>query len=52
MFAKGGAYLAPYHDTGIKIPADLKDLITAKEEAIRSGAFRVDINDTPPVPIE
>jgi len=52
MFAKGGAYLAPYHDTESSIPADLKALITAKEEAIRSGAFRVDINDTAPVAIE
>ena len=52
MFAKGGAFLAPYHDTESLIPADLKALIAAKEEAIRSGAFRVDINDTPPVAIE
>jgi basic membrane protein A len=52
MFAKGGAFLAPYHDTESMIPAELKAMIADKEQAIRSGAFRVDINDTPPVPIE
>jgi len=52
MFAKGGAYLAPYHDTESKIPASLKDLITAKETAIKNGEFRVNINDMAPVAIE
>ncbi|MBN2257348.1 MAG: BMP family protein [Anaerolineaceae bacterium] len=52
MFAKGGAFLAPYHDTESKIPTSLKDLVEAKEEAIRNGSFRVNINDTAPVPIE
>jgi len=52
MMAKGGAFLAPYHNTEDKIPQELKDLIAAKEEAIKNGSFRVDINDTPPVPLE
>jgi basic membrane protein A len=52
MYAKGGAYLAPYHNTDSKIPTALKDKITAKEAAIKDGTFRVNINDSTPIPIE
>jgi len=48
MFAKGGAMLAPYHNTESKIPADLLAKIVAKEKAIKNGEFRVDINDVAP----
>jgi basic membrane lipoprotein Med (substrate-binding protein (PBP1-ABC) superfamily) len=48
MFAKGGAILAPLHDLESKIPADLIAKVTAKEEAIKTGAFRVDINEAIP----
>ncbi len=49
--AKGGASLAPYHDTDSKIPADLKAKIAAQLEAIKTGAFRVNINDSAPIAI-
>ncbi len=48
MFAKGGALLAPLHGLESKIPADLVAKVTAKEEAIKNGSFRVDINEAIP----
>ena len=48
MFAKGGSLLAPLHGLESKIPAELVKLVTDKEEAIRTGAFRVDINEAIP----
>lgn len=48
MFAKGGALLAPLHGLESKIPADLVKMVTDKEESIRTGAFRVDINEAIP----
>lgn len=48
MFAKGGATLAPFHDTESKIPADLLKLVTDREEQIRSGLFRVEIDEKQP----
>ena len=49
MVAKGGATLAPIN-TGVTggIPQELIDLVTAKEEEIKSGLFRVDIDEAPP----
>ncbi|HET7677940.1 MAG TPA: BMP family protein, partial [Candidatus Limnocylindrales bacterium] len=50
MMAKGGAALAPIN-TGVKggVPADLVAKVQAKEAEIRSGIFRVDIQEgTPP----
>jgi basic membrane lipoprotein Med (substrate-binding protein (PBP1-ABC) superfamily) len=50
MFAKGGASLAEIN-TGITggVPQELIAQVTAKENDIRSGIFRVDINEnTPP----
>ena len=49
MVAKGGATLAAIN-TGVKggIPQDLIDKVTAKEEEIKSGLFRVDIDEAPP----
>lgn len=49
MVAKGGAYLAPFHGLEAKIPADLMTAVKQKEADIKSGAFRVDIKEEPPV---
>jgi basic membrane lipoprotein Med (substrate-binding protein (PBP1-ABC) superfamily) len=51
MMAKGGATLAPYHDLDSKIPADLKQKITEKEAAIKSGTFRVPIDEAAPAAV-
>lgn len=50
--AKGGALLAPYFDAQSKIPEDLQAKIAAKLDAIKTGAFRVDINDSAPIAIQ
>jgi basic membrane protein A and related proteins len=49
MFAKGGASLAPINAkvTG-GVPQELLDQVTAKEDAIKNGTFRVDINESQP----
>jgi basic membrane protein A and related proteins len=49
MVAKGGASLAPIN-TGVSggIPQELVDMVMAKEEAIKSGLFRVDITESQP----
>jgi basic membrane lipoprotein Med (substrate-binding protein (PBP1-ABC) superfamily) len=49
MMAKGGAALAPINTavTG-GIPEELVAAVTAKEADIRSGVFRVDINEAQP----
>lgn len=49
MVAKGGATLAPIN-TGVTggIPQELIDSVTAKETEIKSGLFRVDIDEAPP----
>jgi basic membrane lipoprotein Med (substrate-binding protein (PBP1-ABC) superfamily) len=49
MMGKGGAALAPINtEVAGGIPQELVDQVKAKEEAIRSGAFRVDIIETAP----
>jgi basic membrane protein A and related proteins len=48
MMGKGGAGLAAYHNTESKLPADLLAKVKAKEDLIKSGAFRVDVNETAP----
>jgi basic membrane lipoprotein Med (substrate-binding protein (PBP1-ABC) superfamily) len=49
MVAKGGAMLAPIN-SGVTggIPQELIDQVTAKENEIKSGLFRVDIDEAPP----
>jgi basic membrane lipoprotein Med (substrate-binding protein (PBP1-ABC) superfamily) len=49
MVAKGGSTLAPIN-TGVMggIPQELIDQVKAKEEEIKSGLFRVDIDEAPP----
>jgi basic membrane lipoprotein Med (substrate-binding protein (PBP1-ABC) superfamily) len=49
MMAKGGAILAPLYGLASVLPADLIAKVTAKEEAIKNGSFRVDINESVPV---
>ena len=49
MVAKGGATLAPINtDVTGGIPQDLIDMVKAKEAEIKSGIFRVDIDEAPP----
>ncbi len=49
MVAKGGASLAPIND-GVEggIPTELVEQVTAKEQEIISGLFRVDIDEAQP----
>jgi basic membrane protein A and related proteins len=51
MVAKGGASLAPLHNTEPKIPPDLIKKVQDKEDQIKNGLFRVDINENQPQPI-
>ena len=49
MMGKGGASLAAVNvDVAGGVPQELIDQVVAKEEAIRSGNFRVDINEAQP----
>jgi len=49
MMAKGGAALAPINTDVIgDIPQELVDAVMQKEADIRSGIFRVDINESQP----
>jgi basic membrane lipoprotein Med (substrate-binding protein (PBP1-ABC) superfamily) len=48
MMAAGGATLAPFHGNDSKIPAEILDAIKAKEEAIKTGMFRVPIDEAQP----
>ena len=49
MVAKGGATLAPIN-TSVSggVPQELIDQVKAKEEEIKSGLFRVDIDEAQP----
>ena len=48
MMGKGGASLAPYHGWEQRLPKEVIDLVNAKAEDIKSGKFRVDINEAAP----
>ncbi len=48
MMAKGGAYLAPYHNLEEALPEDLRALVSQLEQDILSGVFRVDIDESTP----
>ncbi len=48
MLSKGGASLAPFHAWEQKLPKDVLDLISKKTDEIKSGKFRVDINEGDP----
>ncbi len=47
MVAKGGASLAPIN-SAINVPADLVSQVKAKEDEIKNGLFRVDIDEAQP----
>lgn len=51
MMAKGGAYLAPFHNLEDQVPDDLKALIEQLEADILAGNFRVDIDESTPDPV-
>lgn len=51
MVAKGGASLAPFHDTESKLPPDLVQKVREREQQIISGLFRVDIDEAQPDPV-
>jgi basic membrane protein A len=51
MVAKGGASLAPFHATESKLPADLVKQVKDKEQQIKDGLFRVDIDEAQPQPV-
>ena len=51
MVAKGGASLAPFHATESKLPADLVAKVREREQQIKDGLFRVDINEKQPEPV-
>jgi basic membrane protein A len=49
MVAKGGAILAPLHGLESKIPADLVAKVNQREQEIKDGVFRVNIDEAVPV---
>jgi len=51
MVAKGGASLASFHGTESKLPADLVKQVKDKEQQIKDGLFRVDIDEAQPGPV-
>ena len=46
----GGAGLAPFGTFEDKIPAEVKAKVLAREQEIRDGLFRVNVNDSEPKP--
>lgn len=48
MVGKGGASLASFHDMESKIPADLLEKVTTREQEIKDGLFRVNIAEETP----
>jgi basic membrane lipoprotein Med (substrate-binding protein (PBP1-ABC) superfamily) len=48
MMALGGATLADYHGNDSKVPAEILAAVKAKEEAIKTGLFRVPIDEAQP----
>lgn len=48
MVAKGGASLAPFHGTESKLPPELVQKVREREAEIKSGVFRVDIDEAQP----
>jgi len=48
MMAKGGAKLAPFYEFKEKLPKDVIDMVNKRVEEIKSGKFRVPINEAPP----
>jgi basic membrane protein A and related proteins len=47
---KGGSYLAPLGKFDQKLPAEVKDMVTKRQQEILDGNFRVDVNEAVPQP--
>jgi basic membrane lipoprotein Med (substrate-binding protein (PBP1-ABC) superfamily) len=50
FMGKGGSYLAPYGKFEQKLPAEVKDMVTKRQQEILDGNFRVDVNEAVPQP--
>jgi basic membrane protein A and related proteins len=48
MVGKGGAYLAPFHGMDAKLPADVLALVKQREQEIKDGLYRVNIDEATP----
>jgi len=48
MMAKGGASLAPFYEFKNKLPSSVLDMVAKKEQDIKSGLFRVPIDESQP----
>jgi len=48
MIAKGGASLAPFHGLESQIPAEVLSLVQQREKEIKTGLFRVNIDEAQP----
>jgi basic membrane protein A len=48
MVAKGGASLAPFHSFEETLPAELIEFVQTREQEIKDGLFRVNINEDVP----
>jgi basic membrane lipoprotein Med (substrate-binding protein (PBP1-ABC) superfamily) len=51
MVAKGGASLAPFHATETNLPPELVAMVREREQQIKSGLFRVDIDEAQPAAV-
>jgi basic membrane lipoprotein Med (substrate-binding protein (PBP1-ABC) superfamily) len=51
MIGKGGASLASFHATESKLPKELLDKVNQRLAEIKSGAFRVDIDEATPAAV-
>jgi basic membrane protein A len=49
MMAKGGAMLAPFHGMDKNIPSDILELVKQREQEIKQGLFRVNVDEAQPV---
>ncbi len=49
MMAKGGAYLAPYHEFEDTLPEEVMEMVETRTEEILGGMFRVPVNEAVPV---
>jgi basic membrane lipoprotein Med (substrate-binding protein (PBP1-ABC) superfamily) len=48
MMAMGGSLLAPFHGMEKNIPPDILKLVQQREQEIKQGLFRVDVNEAAP----
>ena len=48
MMGKGGASLASYHGMESKIPQEIRELVKQREQEIKDGLFRVNIDEAVP----